>query len=82
MRPKMVGKTAGLGIVGERAEEAAKDYEAEYEDDPGAGGPGGKGEGGKPANYFAERYEADQFSANSRALHHDGPTGFGNPWYS
>eukprot|EP01046_Picozoa_sp_COSAG06_P021255 COSAG06_NODE_1589_length_9005_cov_38.454413_6_plen_632_part_00 len=79
---KVVGKTAGLGVVGERAEEAAKDYQAGHEDDPGAGGPGGKGEGGKPANYFAERFEADQFSANSRALHHDGPTGFGNPWYS
>ena len=35
-----------------------------------------------PANFFADRYEENQFSANSRALHHDGPTGFGNPWYS
>eukprot|EP01046_Picozoa_sp_COSAG06_P068819 COSAG06_NODE_18478_length_885_cov_2.834606_2_plen_75_part_01 len=37
LRPPQ-GKTAGLGVVGERAEEAAKDYQAGHEDDPGAGG--------------------------------------------
>jgi hypothetical protein len=79
---KAVGKTAGLAVVGERGEELTKDADEDEhaDDDPG----GGKGTGSKPPpGYFANQFTDDIFAANSRALHHDGPSrAFGDPWYS
>jgi hypothetical protein len=79
---KAVGKTAGLAVVGERGEELTKDADEDEhaDDDP----DGGKGTGSKPPpGYFANQFTDDIFAANSRALHHDGPSrAFGDPWYS
>ena len=76
------GKTAGLAVVGERGEELTKDADEDEhaDDDP----DGGKGTGSKPPpGYFANQFTDDIFAANSRALHHDGPSrAFGDPWYS
>jgi hypothetical protein len=79
---KVMGKTAGLAVVGQRGEELTKDADEDEhaDDDPG----GGKGTGSKPPpGYFANQFTDDIFAANSRALHHDGPSrAFGDPWYS
>ena len=79
---KVMGKTAGLAVVGQRGEELTKDADEDEhaDDDPG----GGKGTGSKPTpGYFANQFTDDIFAANSRALHHDGPSrAFGDPWYS
>ena len=88
---KVVGKTAGLAVIGERGEEATKDADKDEhaDDDTDDDSPGGKSPGGKspnpkpPPGYFANQYNEQSFSANSKALHHDGPSRtFGDPWYS
>jgi hypothetical protein len=92
---KAVGKTAGLAVIGQRGEEATKDADkdehgddtgtdTDTDDDSPGGGKGGKGGSPKPPpGYFANQFNEDSFSANSKALQHDGPSRtFGDPWYS
>ena len=96
---KAVAKTAGLAVVGERGEEATKDADkdehgdddtgtdTDTDDDSPGGGKGGKGgKGGSPKpppGYFANQFNEEAFSANPKALQHDGPSHtFGDPWYS
>jgi hypothetical protein len=83
---KAVGKTAGLAVVGERGEELTKDADKDEHADDDDDGPGG-GKGGTtpkpPPGYFANQFNEQLFSANSKALQHDGPSRtFGDPWYS